>query len=74
MSLPIEKLELEVLRLPTVERAWLLDRIVVSLDADKARDLAWYRVAAKRDAELNEGTAISVSGPEAIARLRADLD
>jgi hypothetical protein len=74
MSLPIEKLELEVLRLPAEERARLLDRIVASLDANKARDLAWDRVAAERDAELEDGTAISVSGPEAVARLRADLD
>ena len=67
-------LELEVLRLPAVERARLLDRIVASLDADKARDLAWDRVAAERDAELDDGTAFSVSGAEAVARLRADLD
>ena len=74
MSLPIEKLELEVLRLPAAERARLLDRIVASLDADKARDLAWDRVAAERDAELDDGTAVTISGLEAVARMRADLD
>jgi hypothetical protein len=57
-----------------VERARLLDQIVASLDAGKARDLAWDSVAAERDAELDDGTAISASGPEAVARLRADLD
>jgi hypothetical protein len=35
MSLPIEALEAEVLRLPRVERARLLDRVVASLDADR---------------------------------------
>ena len=41
MTLLVEALELEVLRLPTLERARLLDRVIASLDADKARDKAW---------------------------------
>jgi hypothetical protein len=73
MSLPIEALEAEVLRLPTVERARLLDRIVASLGADKARDEAWDQLAASRDAEIENGAATPVSGPEVIARLRAEL-
>jgi hypothetical protein len=73
VSIPIEVLEAEVLRLPQVERARLLDRVVASLDADKARDEAWERLAAKRDAELESGASSPVSGPEAIARLRAEL-
>ena len=73
MSLPIEALEAEVLRLPTVERARLLDRIVASLGADKARDEAWDQLAASRDAEIEKGAATPVSGPEVIARLRAEL-
>jgi hypothetical protein len=73
VSIPIEVLEAEVLRLPQVERARLLDRVVSSLDADKARDEAWERLAAKRDAELESGASSPVSGPEAIARLRAEL-
>ena len=40
MSLPIEVLETGLLRLPTVERARLLDSLVASLDADQARDRA----------------------------------
>ena len=73
MSLPIEALEAEVLRLPTVERARLLDRIVASLGADKARDEAWDQLAASRDAEIEKGAATPVSGPEVIARLRTGL-
>ena len=73
MSIPIEVLEAEVLRLPQVERARLLDRVVASLDADKARDEAWERLAAERDAELESGASSPVSGPEDIARLRAEL-
>ena len=49
MSLPVEALELEVLRLPVADRERLLDRVIASLDADKARDKAWDPLAAKRD-------------------------
>ena len=73
MSLPIEALEAEVLRLPTVERARLLDRIVASLGPDKARDEAWDQLAASRDAEIESGAAKPVRGSEVIARLRAEL-
>jgi hypothetical protein len=73
MSLPIEALEAEVLRLPTVERARLLDRIVAGLGADKARDEAWDQLAASRDAEIESGAAKPVPGPEVIAKLRAEL-
>jgi hypothetical protein len=73
VSIPIEVLEAEVLRLPQVERARLLDRVVARLDVDKARDEAWERLAAERDAELESGGSSPVSGPEAIARVRAEL-
>lgn len=73
MSLPIEALEAELLRLPSVERARLLDRVVASLDADAARDAAWDRLAAERDSEIESGASTPVSGQEAIARLRAEL-
>ena len=73
MSLPIEALEAELLRLPSVERARLLDRVVASLDADHSRDEAWDRLAAERDSEIECGASTPVPGEEAIARLRAEL-
>ena len=73
MSLPVEALELEVLRLPAAERERLLDRVIASLDADKARDKAWDNLAAKRDSEIELGESTPVSGPEAVARLRVEL-
>ena len=57
MALPIEAHVAEVLRLPTVERARLPDRVVASLGADKARDKAWDELAANRDAEVESGAA-----------------
>ncbi len=73
MTLPVEALELELLRLPTSERARLLDRVIASLDADKARDKAWDELAAQRDAEIERGESSPVSGPEVLAPLRAEL-
>ena len=73
MSLSVEALEAELLRLPTADRVRLLDRVVASLDADKARDEAWDSLAARRDQEIESGKSVPVSGAEALARLRAEM-
>jgi hypothetical protein len=72
MTLPVEALELELLRLPTSERARRLDRVIASLGADRARDGAWDELAARRDAEIRRGESSPVSGPEVLPRLRAE--
>jgi hypothetical protein len=74
MSRPIEALAEEVLQLPSDARSRLLDRVVASLDTDRARDAAWDALAAHRDAEIESGAAIAVSGPEVVARLRDELE
>ena len=74
MSRPLEALAAEVLQLPTETRSKLLDRVVASLDADRARDRAWDDLAARRDAQIESGKASAVSGPDALARLRAELE
>jgi hypothetical protein len=51
MDTTFEALEAEVLKLPTAQRAKLLDRVVASLDADAARDAAWDAIAARREAD-----------------------
>ena len=73
MSLPLEALESEVLRLPTADRVKLLDRVVASLDADSARDAAWDAVAGRRDAEIESELAIEVPVDDVLARLRTEL-
>jgi hypothetical protein len=40
----------------------------------QGRDAAWDALAAHRDAEIESGSAIAVSGPEVVARLRAELE
>jgi hypothetical protein len=74
MPRPVEALAEEVLQLPTEARSKLLDRVVASLDADRARDLAWDELAARRDAEIESGTSGAAPGPEVLARLRAELE
>ena len=74
MSTSLEALESEVLRLPTADRTRLLDRVVASLDADAARDAAWDALAARRDAEIEQGTVEAVPLDEVLARLRAELE
>lgn len=73
MSLPVEVLAREVLQLPPADRERLLSQIISSLDADQARDARWQAVAAERDAQADRDPDSLVSGPEALARLRARL-
>ena len=73
MSLTLDALEAEVLKLSTAERSRLLDRLLASLEADAEIQQAWASEAERRDAEIEEGKAKLVSGEEVIARLRAEL-
>lgn len=72
MSIPVETLEADILRLPAADRARLLDRVVARLDVDHARDAAWENLAAQREASLAANAAEEVSLDEALARLRAE--
>jgi hypothetical protein len=71
MSTNLEVLETEVLQLPSVERSHLLERLIASLDSNPEVEKAWEREADRREAELESGSVLVVSGQEAIARLRA---
>ena len=73
MFTTLEILEAEVLRLSAADRSRLLDRLIASLDADKEFDEAWDRDAARRDAEIEDGTSIAVPGKEVVERLRAQI-
>lgn len=73
MAMPFETLEVEVLRLSPSDRARLLDRVIASLDADKANDQAWDQLAAQRQAQVVSSHSIPLPGAEVLSRLRADL-
>jgi len=44
-----------------------------NLDKARERDAAWDSLAARRDAEIESGTSMVLSGSEVIARLRKEL-
>ena len=70
----LESLAQEVLQLPPEVRPKLLDRVVESLDADRARDAAWDALAAQRDAEVESGAAQPPAVAQVLARLRTELE
>jgi hypothetical protein len=73
MSVSVEILTQQVLQLPSSERARLLSQVIGSLDSDKARDAKWSAVAAERDEQADADPSLLVSGPEAVARIRASV-
>ena len=73
MSVDLEALEAEVLKLGPADRSHLLERLIASLDADPEVEEAWEREADRREGELESGAVAAVTGHEAMARLRARL-
>ena len=73
MTIELETLQTEVLRLSPADRARLLDRLIESLDGERTLDELWDQEAARRDAEIEDGSSISVDGKEVVARLRAEI-
>ncbi len=55
MSIPLDTLEAEVLKLPAGARSHLLDRLIASLGTDAEIEEAWALEAERRDAEVDEG-------------------
>ena len=73
MTIELETLQTEVLRLSPADRARLLDRLIESLDGERTLDELWDQEAARRDAEIEDGSSIPVDGKEVVARLRAEI-
>jgi len=73
MSLPVEVLAKQVLDLAPPDRARLLDEVIRSLDADREREARWNELAAMRDEEADADPSVLVSGPDALARVRAQI-
>ena len=73
MSITVEALEAEVLKLAPRERSRLLERLIISLDADAEVEEAWAREADRREAELDSGAVAAIPGDQMMKRLRARL-
>ena len=73
MSSTVEALEAEALQLSAAERARLVERLIASLDADPEVEEAWAVEVERRNAEIESGAVSLISGPEALARLKAEF-
>ncbi len=73
MGMNLETLEAEALKLSAADRTHLLERLVVSLDADAEVEAAWFQETERRQAEIESGAIVLVPGEEAMGRLRARL-
>lgn len=73
MSSTVEVLEAEALQLSAAERARLVERLIASLDIDPDVEEAWAAEVERRNAEIESGAVSLISGPEALARLRAEF-
>lgn len=71
MSTTLEALQHQVLSLPLADRSRLLDRLVDSLDDERTLHEEWDHEAARRDAEIEDGTSAPVDGKVVVERLRA---
>lgn len=71
MSSTLEALEAEALRLSAAERARLVERLIASLDIDPELEEDWAVEVERRNAEIESGAVALISGPEALARLKA---
>jgi putative addiction module component (TIGR02574 family) len=73
MSSTVEALEAEALQLSAAERARLVERLIASLDIDPEVEDAWAAEVERRNAEIESGAVALISGPEALAKLKAEF-
>ncbi|MDO9238279.1 MAG: addiction module protein [Aquabacterium sp.] len=69
MSTNLEAIEAEALKLAPSDRSHLLEKLIASLDLDPEVEAAWTLEADRREAEIESGESVAVSGPEVVARL-----
>jgi putative addiction module component (TIGR02574 family) len=73
MSMNLEALEAEALHLAPGERAQLVERLIASLDADPGVEEAWAAEVERRQAQIDNGEVSMLSGPEILAKLKAEF-
>lgn len=73
MSLTVEALEAEALNLSAPERARLVEKLIVSLDAEPDVEAAWAVEIERRHAEMESGAVSLLPGAETLARLKAEF-
>lgn len=71
MATQVEILEAEVLQLPAAERALLVQALIASLDVETEVEDVWAEEVERRHAQIESGESQMISGPEALAKIRA---
>ncbi len=78
MNLPLDRLEAELLDLPSKERARLAHRLIASLEAEPEQDSAeveraWEEEIKRRLEEYRSGAVQTISASEVFAEARSRL-
>lgn len=73
MPSQLEYVQAQAMQLTPAERNQLLERLIISLDAEPEVEAAWEQLADQRDAATQAGLAPFVPGDEVMANLRARL-
>jgi putative addiction module component (TIGR02574 family) len=73
MSIQLEIVEAQALKLAPEERAQLADRLVASLFRDQEIEDAWAAEVERRIEEIESGRAALIPAIESIARARAAI-
>ena len=71
MTITLELLEAEALKLAPSDRSRLLERLMESLDEDHEIEAAWDAVAEDRESQVAVASAATVPMEQAFARLEA---
>jgi putative addiction module component (TIGR02574 family) len=73
MSFTVEALEAEAMNLPVAERVRLVEKLIVSLDAEPDVEAAWAAEVERRHAEIESGAVALLPGADTLARLKAEF-
>jgi putative addiction module component (TIGR02574 family) len=73
LSVSVQEIEAEALKLPSHERARLAEVLIGSLDQEDEIAQAWADEAERRYEELRSGAVQSVPAEEVFARIRSRL-
>ncbi len=71
----LKKIESDLLKLPTKERARLAARLIESLDheSDEECERAWFEEAERRDKEMRDGKVKGIAADVIFKRIKSTL-
>lgn len=73
MSPSVESVEAEALTLSPAERGRLVERLILSLDAEPEAENAWAAEVERRHAEIESGAVALLPGAATLTRLKGEF-